>query len=441
MGRANLILITAHDLGRHLGCYGRDAVVSPAVDVLSDCGVRFENAFCTAPFCSPSRAALHTGYYPHSTGVLGLAHGSFGWRLTPATRHIAHLLRDAGYQTVLAGLQHVTDRPDELGFDRMLLPRCPVKELSANVTGLLPDLAADSRPFYLEVGIFEPHRPWGYGGVTPDTSRGVEIPSYLPESDEARIEVAALQGAIRAMDEGVGTILDTLRRLGLEDDTCVVFTTDHGLALPRAKSTLYDPGIEGALIVRWPAAGLMGGRTYPELISNVDVVPTLLDALGIPLLPGVQGESLWPLLQGGTYAARSEVFAEKTFHTGYEPMRCVRTRTHKLIVNFEVSNTVDVPTDIRQGILYPSLAATFAGPRSHTELYDLRTDPGETVNLAGCSELADIQADLRNGLLAWMRQTADPLLDGPVMSPFYRDSIAVLTGRLGDAGHSPTPAT
>ena len=151
----------------------------------------------------------------------------------------------------------------------------------------------------------------------------MNVPGYLPDVPEARSDLAAFQGAIRQMDTAVGRVLHVLDELRLAHLTCVIFATDHGAAMPGAKCTLYYPGIEVALLWRWPSAGLSGGRVISELASNVDVTPTLLDALSLPVPPSIQGHSQWPLLSGyGPYTPRSEVFAEKTFHT--TTSRCAR---------------------------------------------------------------------------------------------------------------------
>ena len=107
--KPHVFVITCHDLGQHLGCYGVGSVRSPHLDRLAATGARFAHAFCTAPQCSPSRASLATGRYPHSNGCMGLAHGQFGWELAPAERHVASLLRDAGYHTALFGLHAAVD--------------------------------------------------------------------------------------------------------------------------------------------------------------------------------------------------------------------------------------------------------------------------------------------------------------------------------------------
>jgi N-sulfoglucosamine sulfohydrolase len=426
--RSSVLFLTCHDLGQHLGCYGQATVTSPALDGLAAGGVRFAKSFCTAPQCSPSRASLHTGRYPHSAGVMGLAHPPFGWRLAPRERHVAQLLAEVGYATTLVGMQHLIEHgaEHELGYTQVL-PVAPAHAEADAASGLLGELARLEKPFYLEVGFEEPHRPYDFGGAQPDSSRGVAVPPYLPDAPESRLDLAAFQGAIRQMDDGVGRILRALDDLGIADRTCVVFATDHGAAMPRAKCTLYDPGIEVALLWRWPAV-LPADRVISELVSNVDVTPSLLEALGVAVPASVQGRSLWPLLSesGRGYVPRGEIFAEKTFHTYYEPMRAVRTRDYKLIVNFEVSTTVDVPTDIRQSPIYPLMLSEFGGVRPPVELYDLQADPWEKHNLADRSEVDAIQADLGQRLLRWMADTDDPLLHGPVASPYYADALARL---------------
>jgi N-sulfoglucosamine sulfohydrolase len=359
---------------------------------------------------------------------MGLAHPPFGWRLDPRERHTAQLLGEAGYSTTLVGMQHLIERGSahKLGYAQVL-PVAPAYEEADATVGLLREFARQDRPFYLEVGFEEPHRPYDFGGAQPDASRGIAIPPYLPDAPESRQDLAAFQGAIRQMDDGVGRILRALDDLGIADRTCVVFATDHGAAMPRAKGTLYDPGIEVALLWRWPTA-LQGGRVISEMVSNVDVTPSLLEALGLPVPASVQGRSFWPLVSasGKPYTPRGEIFAEKTFHTYYEPMRAVRTFDKKLIVNFEVSTTVDVPADIRESPIYPLMLSEFGGVRPPLELYDLTDDPWEQRNLADRPEMGAIQADLRQRLLGWMEQTDDPLLRGPVASPYYADALARL---------------
>ncbi len=424
----HVVQITCHDLGRFLGCYGVASVRTPHLDALAAAGVRCERVFAAAPQCSPSRAALATGRWPHANGVMGLAHGGFGWDLHPTERHVAQLLGTAGYQSHLFGLQHVTMTVERLGFD------------GVHRRGLGPDVAADVKaflagplpdgPLYLEINLEEPHRPYDQGGVEPDTSAGIDVPAFLPEAAVARAEVAALQGAVHEMDRAVGRVLAALDAAGIAETTLVLFTTDHGLAMPRAKCTLYDPGIGVALIVRWPAGGIGPGTTASPLIANVDVLPTLLEAAGVAAPANLHGRSFLPRLRGDAYLPRDAVFAEKTFHSYYDPMRAIRTAGHKFVRNFETGFLVEVPGDVQAGAIFraaPERYVTTLHP--DTELYDLATDPLEARNLAGQPAAADIERDLDGRLWRWMEETGDPLLDGPISSPVYRRAMAARNGR------------
>lgn len=423
--KPNIVFITCHDLGRHLGCYGRHGIKSPALDKLARGGVVFRNAFCTSSLCSPSRAALHTGRYPHVTGVNGLTHPPFSWRFGAEEWHLARWLRAQGYQeTVLLGFQHLSMQPASLGYTR-----CEFRIESARRLGTA---AADylyskpAGPFYLEVGFFEAHRPFDWGGAVPDHSEGLTVLDGWEDTAEVRADFAALRGAVAALDHGVGQIMTALRATGMEENTLVVFTTDHGLPLVRAKSTLYDAGLETALIMRWPAAGLQGGDCYDGLFSNVDIVPTILEGMGLPQPTGVQGASHWPCLRGGGPMVRQHIFAEKTYHTGYEPMRAVRDERHKLIVNFEIGPAVDVPSDIIETDAFCSLRSEMIPSRKPVELYDLLHDPLERENLAENPALQGVRDNLGSILRNWMRETDDPLLHGPIASPFRQQALRAL---------------
>ncbi|MDQ3692316.1 MAG: sulfatase [Chloroflexota bacterium] len=419
----HIVVITCHDLGRYLGCYGVGTVRTPNIDALAAAGARFTNAFTTAPQCSPSRAALATGRYPHCNGVMGLTHDRFGWDLHLEERTIASLLRERGYETHLFGLQHVTAHVERLGFDtvhtRGLGPvvRAEVKDLLANTNA--------TRPLYLEINLEEPHRPFDQGGVAPDSALGTTVPPYIPDSAAAREEFAAFQGAVAVADHAVGQILATLDRAGLTEQTLALFTTDHGIAMPGAKCTLSDAGLGTALIIRWPAGGVPGGEVASPLISNIDILPTLLEASGGVIPNQVQGRSFLPLLTGSPYSARSEIFAEKTFHSYYDPIRAIRTNRYTYIRNFEATFLVEVPGDIQAGAIFRDDPSAYAGAtHPPVELYDLAQDPHHRINRAGDPALAATERDLARRLWRWMEETADPLLAGPVPSPSYRRAMA-----------------
>jgi N-sulfoglucosamine sulfohydrolase len=393
--------MTTHDIGRHLHCYGQPSVVSPNLDALARDGVMFASCFATAPQCSPSRASLASGMYPHTNGVMGLAHQGFEWELV--VPHAAAVFAARGFESHLFGGQHVTAHPERLGFTQIHAVDA-VAEVLASVEG---------KRLYLEVNFEETHRPYPPGGETPP---GLEIPGYLPNIPESLEEMTAVEQTITAMDAAAGRFLEALDGAGRTKDAFVVFTTDHGLAMPRAKCTLYDPGIEVALIARWPAGGMSGGVAPTHMVSNIDILPTLFEAAGIPVPDRVQGQAL--------SQARDAIFAEKTFHSYYDPMRCLRTQRHKLIRNFEQSFAVEVPADIQAGPIFRSDPTRYSTDRpSVVELYDLQNDPLEMDNLAGHAELAAVERELNDRLWSWMRDTNDPILDGPIPSPYYRSAM------------------
>ncbi|TMD16305.1 MAG: sulfatase [Chloroflexi bacterium] len=412
----DVVLMTTHDIGRHLHCYGRSSVVSPNVDSLAASGARFAQAFCTAPQCSPSRASLASGRYPHNNGVMGLAHPGFDWELGPNIPHTAAILAGQGFVAHLFGGQHVSLHPARLGFARHHadMTGSAIASEVEEVLGRNHD-----RRFYLEINFEETHRPYPkVEGGPPDA---IDIPPYLPDGPEAVAEIAGLQTGIRLMDEAAGRVLAALDKAGRADEALVIFTTDHGVAMPRAKCTLYDPGLEVSLLMRWPAGGLEAGAVLPQLVSNIDVLPTVLDAAGVEHPGNIQGRSLLSLLRGEAYEPREMIFAEKTFHSYYDPMRCVRTHRYKFIRNFESAFAVEVPGDIQAGPIFRADPSRYSKDRANVvELFDLESDPLEQNNLAGMAEIAAVEKQLSEELWRWMRETRDPLLDGPVPSPRYR---------------------
>ncbi|WP_353809708.1 sulfatase family protein [Agromyces sp. SYSU T00194] len=441
----DIVLIHCHDLGRMLGAYGA-RVPSPRIDAFANDAVRFDGAFATAPQCSPSRAALFTGRYPHETGVLGLTH--LGWDLGPDVRHLAAILAEQGYRTELLGVHHESRvRPDlevaaRLGFDTVdtLGPSHPERraELVADRAVAALERLRGAGPFYLQVGFLEPHRLhdpdpdatiMGFTGgwIEPEPSDQIEVPPYLEPDAGSRTELAELAGAIRSVDSQIGRVLDAIDRLGMSERTIVVLTTDHGLALPGAKGTLRDPGLETALILRAPSLGWTGGVVVEGLASNVDIVPTLLDAIGSPIPPESRGASLRPAIAAGA-TSRSEIFGEFTYHDYYDPARCIRTDRYKLILHFDRTLPHSAASTQSWRPRSTPLDRRLAHPPALVELYDLAVDPEERINLADRPERAIVVRALLGRLREWMRDTDDPLLDGVPPSPAHGGAIALLEG-------------
>lgn len=421
--RPNVVLFISHDTGRFLSPYGVKTVRTPTFERFAAEGVLFENAFATAPLCCPSRASCTTGRYPHQNGVNGLTSPLLGgWDFHPDERHAARLFADAGYESVLCGFELESPLWQNLGFSRAISGSGgwyngggDLRNHAREIDSFLNERDG-ARPFFLQIGCHETHLEWTQFETPPDESLGVATLPWLRDLPDVRREMAEFQGAVARMDQCVGEMLRVLDGRGLAEDTIVVLTTDHGIDFPRAKGTLLDAGIETFLLMRFPRDGWSAGRRVSEMVSNVDVLPTLLDAAGIAMPDNLAGRSFLPLLRGEPFTPRDRVFAEKTYHDTYDPSRAVRTATHKYIRHFEVNIFQDLrlATETRRHYLRDDWRR-----RHHEELYDLRSDPHERVNLATDPSQARLLKSLRSDLLQWMEQTNDPLLRGPVPSPHY----------------------
>ncbi len=434
--RPNLVLIMCHDLGRYLGCYDAD-IETPRIDSLADSGACFENHFVTAPQCSPSRGSFVTGRFPHVNGLMGLAHGN--WELDEGERILSHYLDDVGYETHLFGLQHISQDTDRLGYDYVhsegnLYPGVSPVVHQANrarnvadvVSGFLEREAFDA-PFFASIGFFELHRVeeengrFGFDSEHYGTDPAGEVrpPPYLPDRRGIRQDLAEMNGMVRALDDGVGVILDALESAGLDDETVVIFTTEHGIAFPRAKGSCYDAGIEAALLLRWPGVADDGTR-YDELVSNVDVLPTILELVDdeeteIDRPENLDGRSFLPLLTGDDQDSREQLFAEMTWHDMYNPVRAIRTERYKYIRNFWHLPKVYLTKDIFASEAGRAVRETDGvPPRPYEELYDLREGPQEDDNVAFEPAYQEVRTDLSRRLHEWMHRTDDPLLEGPV---------------------------
>jgi arylsulfatase A-like enzyme len=354
-------------------------------------------------------------------------------------RHLAGLLHDAGYYSALAHIQHETTRPGQMGYDCILqesdfgLERVtgPARRPTVLASEFFKSRRGNDQPFFLQVGYFEPHRvpgsPDGFGSMPPDESQGVWVPPYLVDDEGSRREMAAFQGAIRPLDDGVGEVLRALDDNGLRENTIVIFTTDHGIPFPRAKCSVYDPGLETCLLVRWPAGGWSGGRVYNGMVPHIDLLPTLLETCCIPLPEGIHGRSFAPLLNREEYVPRDHFFAEMTYHDYYDPVRCIRTETHKLLVYFCYNvGFMDPSQSWRPGTITVEPPEPIQSRHALVELYDLRDDPLEHRNLASDEAHVATRRELLQRLYAWMQETNDPLLHGVPPSPMHLRALAAL---------------
>lgn len=424
--RPNILYIHSHDTGRYIQPYGF-AVKTPALQKFAEEGILFRQAFCAAPTCSPSRAALLTGQYAHSCGMLGLS-GKRGCTLNDPNQHLSHYLKSQGYVTALSGIQHesIKEGDDGLGYDHRLDLPWPAwadsfekwNELYAENAAAFLLRADREKPFFLSCGFSLTHRmgkgeQWHTMKQPPEGDpRFVRPPLPLPDTPETRQDFADFIVAAGHLDRGIARILEALDRSGQADNTLVIITTDHGLASPKMKCNLTDHGLGVMLMMRGPG-GFKGGRAIDALVSQVDLFPTICEVADLPKPAWLQGTSLLPLVNGEKDSVRDEVFGEVNWHGYPEPTRAVRTERFKYIRRFlqrPASDNCDA-----------SISRSFfrrhgwsEQPRESEEFYDLIFDPNEACNRADDPAYAKDLEEMRGRLERWMCETSDPALSGRI---------------------------
>lgn len=424
----NLIYINTHDTGRMISPYGVKAPTFNLEKLARDATL-FTHAYCCGPTCSPSRAAMLTGTYPHQNGMLGLAQRGFS--LSNPQEHLANYLRSHGYQTALSGIQHETgwyldldeDALHELGYDNILtedssgyekedLYIWDRKNAGAAVRWLKN--IDRKRPFMLSYGMHSTHRPYPSRVDESVDEDFVKPPFPLDSNVATRKDQAQFLTSAKYADENVEILLEALKECNLYQNTVILFTTDHGVANPFHKCFLKDDGIGVSLIIRHPEKG--HGAVYDHMISHIDVFPTLCDLLGVEKPDYLEGRSCSEVFQDRTKIVRSEIFAEVNFHTSYEPMRCIRNERYKYIRYFD-----DAWTRLNLSNMDESLSKAYLmnhGLKEITKpseaLYDCIYDAHETNNLIHEESLQDVITELREKLHEHMVRTNDPLLQGPL---------------------------
>lgn len=419
----NILYIHTHDTGRFIQPYGYQ-VETPNLMRFAERGTVFRSAFSAAPTCSPSRAALLTGEYPHNCGMFGLAHR--GFEMPDYSHHIASYLKSFGYETVLCGIQHEAPDAAMIGYTRILDDQkfnmgCLEFDSETfdmeNAERVCSYLESElHKPFFLSFGLFNTHR--NYPEISADINPNyvMSLPG-LPDCEQIRKDTAAFITSARIADAAIGKVLQKLEDSGLAENTIVLYTTDHGLAFPGMKCTLYDQGTSVGLIFDYPG-NPSKGKVCDSLVSHIDVVPTIYDLCKIEKPQWLQGESLVPIFEGKENEIRQEVYSEVTFHAAYEPMRAVRTKRYKFIRRYDdelsvmLANIDDSPS---KSFLFKN--GCFKMPYNRTELYDLYRDPDEKNNLVGKEEYIHICKKMSGLLDTWMEENGDPLLDGHMRAP------------------------
>ncbi|MCA9211655.1 MAG: sulfatase, partial [Planctomycetales bacterium] len=375
----NIVLFVTDDQSPDMGCYGNDVIKTPNMDSLAADGARFTRAFCTTASCSASRSVILSGLHNHANGHYGHVHdfhkfSSYDWVQT-----LPVMLQRAGYRTARVGKHH--NGPEEVYFFETKVrgnSRSPY-EMSANCADFIN--ADDERPFFLYYATSDPHRGGGDAedlphqpnrfGNKPEKQayphidevfydpKDVIVPPFLPDTPTSRAELAQYYQSISRVDQGLGKLIQVLKDAGKWENTLFIYTADHGMAFPGAKTTVYEGGMHVPFLVRNPELEKRGTVNH-SMVCFVDITPTLLDWAGAydsengcaksdiaklthfrqRKLPTPQpykfhGRSFLPIIGSETADGWNEVYASHTFHEiqMYYPMRVVRGSRYKLIWN------------------------------------------------------------------------------------------------------------
>jgi N-sulfoglucosamine sulfohydrolase len=420
-GNMNILYIHTHDTGRYIGPYGYNTQ-TPNLQKLAEQGTLFRQAYCAGPTCSPSRAALLTGMAPHSAGMFGLAHR--GFRLNDYSQHLVQYLNKFDFETVLCGGQHEAKNEETIGY-KIITDKLDFEKNDRSIVDidnsekaakyLMEKGKAGGKPFFLSFGMYSTHRP--FPKEHKENPNYVMPPFPVADTKESREDTAAFNASVKIADRCVGTVMNALKESGLEDDTFVIFTTDHGIAFPKMKCNLYDTGIGISLIIKYPGNKCVG-KALDCLVSHIDIFPTICELLNIEKPNWLQGKSILPILEGKVQSVRNEIYSEVTYHAAYEPMRCIRTERYKLIRYYDSHDSI-VPSNIDNGMSKEFLINSgYLNEKHENEmLFDLHIDPVERVNLINDKRYEDVCNELSNSLVSWMEETKDPLLNGRVEKP------------------------
>ncbi len=428
--RPNIMVYIADDMTwRDCEPYGNPDIITPNIQRLADEGVCFDNMFTATAMCAPTRQQLYTGLFPARSG----AYPNHS-KVYPGVKSLGHHFGGAGYRVALIGKRHYG--PEEAFPFEYLGGRAhdngkdgPEKRLEA----ILPIINGDD-PFFLIVANNQPHTPWNRGDPSPYDPDALTIPDYMIDCEATRKGLPPYYGEITYMDANLGRCLDMLEAAGKAENTIVIFTSEQGYTWPFGKWTCYDLGLKTAFIARWPGKIAPGTRSV-AMTQYVDVVPTLLEAVGIAPhqldvgIPdtfgyrGFDGASFLEVLLGQEDTHRDHVFGIHTTRGIYHgsesyPIRAIRSGRYKYIRNASFESAfANLVTINPKSMYYSWLDATVGTPkeawvrsyerRPFEELYDLEADPWEQRNLIDSKALASVRDDLRRRLNQWMLQQGD----------------------------------
>ncbi|WKN44876.1 sulfatase family protein [Tunicatimonas pelagia] len=469
----DIVLIVADDMGQEIGCYGDTIARTPHLDQFAWDNLRFVNAYVTQASCSPSRSSILTGLYPHQNGQTGLSHR--GISMDRAFPNVASYLKERGYRTGILGKLHVAPQsafPFDYkmgGFDytssglsgygvsdrevEVLTTEQEVLEQRVTFSQRV-DLMADSaaafmersgdQPFFLMANFLDPHTPWfnqvgEYPGEPFDTTEVQQLPYF--GTPVRKTSLAGYYNGCARMDAGFDILIRQLKAAGRYDNTLIIFIGDHGAPLPRAKTTVYEAGLRIPMLIKYP--GQQHAQEDTHFVSTIDLLPTILQEVGIEIPSHLPGRPLQVLQADSTADWRTSIQGEFTQHvpTHLFPQRSITTEQYKLIISpFAPLYRALVPRnfDDQRGYI-PGDDRGNAQRRyrryanqAEVELYFLPTDPHEFENLAEFPEYQTIRKELVEQLHQWQERTEDPLLSDSAYVAIQQEVEVLVESHFND---------
>jgi len=412
--RPNILWVSIEDLNPHLGCYGDPIAQSPTIDRLAEDGMRFTNAFTPAGVCAPCRSSIITGMYQNSIGTqhMRTSHRAPGLPTPyeavppPYVKTFTEYLRAAGYYCT-------NNKKTDYQFG---LPFTAWDESSGEAHWRnRPD---PNQPFFAVFNFTTTHESQNWKEPEQTDPAVVEVPPYYPDTLPVRKDLARQYDNIALVDKQIGEVLSQLEADGLREETIVFFWSDHGDGLPRAKRWLYDSGLHVPLIVRWPGE-ITPGTVNENMVSFVDLGPTVLSMAGVPVPVHMQGKAFL-----GDQAAEPREYiygARDRFDESYDMVRAVRDKRYKYIRNYYPNQPYVLHLPYRnrnrtmQELIRLDTEGKLTGPqklwmrdtRPPEELYDTEKDPYEIHNLANDPKYKSILQRKRSEMDRWMEEIDD----------------------------------
>ncbi len=448
----NIVFICAEDMGREFAAYGDRTMETPGLDRLSAEGIVFDKAYASSPTCSSSRAGMLTGFYTHQHGQYGLV--GRGHSIHEGIPNVVDQLRSAGYFAGVTYKVHIDPDPEfDIGPKNIFGPGKGAfsnpDRLAAAAELCIKEAQKSDKPLFLLLNTFDTHaldkkkayeinNMWRdqYQGHPAETLKPGEAPLWNVFRDgEATLAMkehaAAYYNSLKRVDMTVEKTLTLLDKYGMNENTLVIFSSDHGPAYPRGKQTLYESGIHVPFIVRWPDRRNAGERSQ-ALISLIDLTPTFLEAANLEIPDYLPSKSIMGLGANPQAPFRKTVGADFFSHwapEGFHPSYMITDGTYKLIYNPDVwghrglteYGKLQFPQDmLQQEGIGGEVVRRYLKPPEY-ELYHIERDAFETVNLADSIEhkavLESFQARLEN----WRKKNEDPFADHQLLTDFANE--------------------